>query len=53
MVVGHNCRNLPAGSKGCLRVGYPQYERNGIPRPLVYRLSDRASPGSHAVTDKG
>ena len=46
-------RSLPAGGVGRLRGRYPQYERNGVPWPLVYRLSGRASPGSHAIGDKG
>ena len=46
-------RSLPAGGVGRLRVWSAQYERNGGPRPLVYRLSDKAKPGSHAARDKG
>ena len=37
---------------GKLRVRENQYERNILPAPLVYRLFDRASPGSYAPTDK-
>ena len=29
-----------------------QYERNILWGPLVYRLSDRALPGSYALADK-
>ena len=29
-----------------MRGAYAQYERNSVRRPLVYRLSDRALPGS-------
>ena len=46
-------RSLPAGGVGRLRGRCPQYERNGAPRPIVYRLSGRAVLGSHAVGDKG
>ena len=38
-------------SVDCLRVWFPEYERNGEPAPLVYRLC-KASPGSHAPKDK-
>ncbi len=41
------------GLQGRLRGRYPQYERNGVPGPLVYRSSARAAPGSHAPADKG
>ncbi len=37
---------------GRLRETENQYERNILRAPLVYRLSDKASPGSHAPTDK-
>jgi hypothetical protein len=37
---------------GRLMVRSHQYERNMRPAPLVYRLSDKASPGSHAPRDK-
>ena len=46
-------RTLPVGGVGRLRGRSAQYERNGGPRPLVYRLSGRAVPGSHAARDKG
>jgi hypothetical protein len=41
------------GLHGRLRGRDPKYERNGVPGPLVYRSSSRASPGSHAPTGKG
>ena len=37
---------------GGLRATENQYERNILRAPLVYRLSDKAPPGSHALTDK-
>ncbi len=37
----------------CLRIRFPQYERNGESAPLVYLLSGRVSQGSHALRDKG
>ena len=43
---------LSTGLVGRLRVRENQYERNILPAPLVYRLSDKASPGSYALTDK-
>jgi hypothetical protein len=43
---------LSTGGAGCLRGRLPQYERNREPRPLVYRLSYRAQPGSYAASDK-
>ena len=43
---------LSVGGVGRLRGRCPQYERNRVPAPLVYRLSDRALPGSYAPADK-
>ena len=43
---------LSVGGVGRLRGRCPQYERNRVPAPLVYRLSDRAMPGSYAPADK-
>ena len=43
---------LSFGDVGRLRERCPQYERNRMPAPLVYRLSDRAEPGSYAPVDK-
>ncbi len=43
---------LSTGGVGRLRGRLPQYERNREPRPLVYRLSYRAQPGSYAASDK-
>ena len=37
---------------GCLRGRWLQYERNEPSAPLVYRLSDKALPGSYALDDK-
>ena len=45
-------RILSSRAAGWLMVTEDQYERNILWRPLVYRLSDRAPPGSHAVMDK-
>ena len=45
-------RMLSFGGVECLRERWPQYERNGLPAPLVYRLFDRAEPGSYAPVDK-
>lgn len=45
-------RILFTGSVGCLRGKCDQYERNIALWPLVYRLSDRATPGSYAALDK-
>jgi len=45
-------RILSAGLVGRLRVKCGKYERNTALAPLVYRLSDRALPGSYAPTDK-
>jgi hypothetical protein len=50
---GHETgRILSTGFVGGLRERENQYERNILPAPLVYRLSDKASPGSYALTDK-
>jgi hypothetical protein len=45
-------RILSIGYVGRLKARENQYERNILPAPLVYRLSDKASPGSYAPTDK-
>ena len=37
----------------CLRGRTLKYERNGGPAPLVYRLSGKASPSSHALCGEG
>ena len=42
---------LSVGGVGRLKERYPQYERNRVPAPLVYRLSDEALPGSYALAD--
>ncbi len=44
---------LSIRSAGRLKGRSPQYERNRAPWPLVYRLSDRALPGSYAAANKG
>ena len=45
-------RILSTGLVGGLRARENQYERNILPAPLVYRLSDKALPGSYALMDK-
>ena len=42
-----------AGKGLAARPRDPQYERNGMPGPMVYQLSERASLGSYALIDKG
>ena len=43
---------LSVGGVGDLSGRWPQYERNRLPWPLVYQLSDKASLGSYATGDK-
>ncbi len=43
---------LSVRSVGGLKGRYCEYERNAVPQPLVYQLSDKALLGSHAVVDK-
>ena len=40
------------GSVGCLKGRFVKYERNDESEPLVYQLSDKASLGSYAPSDK-
>lgn len=41
------------GLRGRLRGRHPQYERNRVSGPLVYRSSARATPGSYAPRRQG
>ena len=43
---------LTTGGVRCLSGREFKYERNELSGPLVYRLSDRAVPGSYALRDK-
>ena len=40
------------GIVGYLKGRFFKYERNEEPEPLVYQLSDKASLGSYAPSDK-
>ena len=43
---------ISVGTVSNLRGRSIQYERNGGSWPLVYRLSEKAAPGSYAIGDK-